>query len=217
MASVDTEIENLVYTQLLDHTLALKFWPREYGIDIKVLLAILVIERQQYNLKTLRRAAKKFVGQLVDLIDCSHPGGKDTWVDLATWVNNSTGFCRIKHTTAVRAMLLQTREALPVTMEDVHNYRYSPAIAIKIACQILKQHQKQWEPVAGVLKPSILATLYNISDFENRAPHSSPQVGGSIRPCIVDGVHLVGLNFGTRVEKVYNSKKLRKFLEDINL
>lgn len=213
----DTEIEGLVYTQLEGHKLALLYWSTNYGVDIKTLISILVVERQQYNLKNLRQTVKKAAGKLVDLIDRNHPGNKtDGWVDLETWVNNSRGFCRIKHNTAIKVMLLQTWEKWPIVRADIENYRHRPNIAIKIACQILKVHQQQWKAAAGDLEPAILATLYNISDFNNKKPHSSPQVGGSILPTIIDGEYLEGLNFGQRVEKVYNSKKLKEFLEKIN-
>ena len=208
-------IESFVYSQLLELKADLKLWSTLYKIDPRTLSAILLVERQQYNLKDARSALKRAVGSICDFID-NHPRQSgDKWVDLPTWVNNSRGFARIKYETAKRVMMLQPTTACPITPHDLVQYRTTPALAIKIAACILRIHLDQWSTLAGPLSLEVLATLYNISDFINKQPHSKPQPGGSILPAIIDGQYIEGLNFGERVLRVYNSEEMARFIKKL--
>ena len=72
-----------------------------------------------------------------------------------------------------------------------------------------------WGPFVPNIRErvDILGTLYNISDFCNKKPHSNPQSGGSILPIIIDGQYIENKCFGDRVKLVYNSQSIEKFMK----
>lgn len=213
MGKIDKSIEGFIYGELLELKPYLKLWSTLYDLDVKTVISILFIERQQYNLKDFRSALKRASCSICDYIDNHARPSGDKWVNIPTWVNNSRGYARIKYETAKRAYFLQRATRSPLTNEELQRYRTDPGTAIKVACIILHIHRNQWTNIAGPLSPGVLATLYNISDFTNKTPHSNPQTGGSILPAIIDGEYIEGLNFGDRVERVYNSNELKNFLK----
>ena len=213
-------LEDLVYCQMRELLGPLSIWPRLHGVDTKLISSIIMIERQQYNLPQALRVFRRCFCTIQALIQKSKSKQQDgeKWQGLKGWINNSRGFSRIKKETAFRALILQPPDSPHyISPAAVEQYSHDPDLSIRLTCLIIATHQRQWFNFAGELPPEILATLYNISDFTNKPPHPNPRSGGSVLPAVIDGYYLENLNFGERVKKVYESRKMSDFVSKIKM
>ncbi len=219
MSRPGRELEELAYLQLGQHAAALERAAREFGVPLQAMASILVVERIQYNLPDAMAALQRTGQTVLDLLALAG-APIDTgleWRGLSAWVNCSRSWCRIQWETAFRAWELSGRESSGITEEQLCAHTHSVAQAMRVAALILRTHAAQWRPMyPRVLdSPGVLGTLYNVSDFRNKAPHPNPRVGGSVLDTVVDGELLPGLPFGARVQLAHDSRRMREFIRTV--
>lgn len=217
MTNEVTTLESLVYYQMETLKDSFKKWPICFDLNPRLVASIVVVERLQYHTPEALAVIKRMSLYLLDIIDKWKNPVKtnEKWTNLSDWINCSRSFCRIKWETAMTAWQMQG-EPFRVSESDLCKHTFDNDLAVKVACLILHVHMEQWKPFIDLKdRPEILATLYNISDFKNKKPHSNPQIGGSVGDVIADGELYQNLNFADRVMKVYNSSSMYKYVESL--
>jgi len=219
----DGTLENFVYRQLNPLRPAIEYWSEVFDLDMVLVASILVVERQQYHLPEAMRAVRRMGHSVLDLMHMvGGCVGEDTtkraWRGLMAWVNCSRGFCRIKFDTATEAWNRhRQRHSRPLLSEmDICNHETNPFLSVAVSCVILDELAHQWFFAVRCIRkqPAIMATLYNISDFNNKQPHPYPQSGGSVMETIIDGVDFEGVPFGDRVAAVMKSENMKKWMAE---
>lgn len=198
------KIEKVVHHQLSDLGGSIREYSAQFGLDASAVAAILYTERVQYHLPTMAAAVHRAGHTLVDLF--SRLSEKivtgENWRGVNAWLNCSRSFCRIKWETAKRAMQLQPKP-WQVSELELCRHTHDDRLAVKVACLILATHVRQWAPFVDISRDTaILATLYNISDFQNKKPHGAPRVGGSVGCTIAGGELVSDVCFGERARIV---------------
>lgn len=201
--SFDKELEKFVFKEILSQYHLIKKWSGFFNVDPLLIVSIIYIERIQYKLNTIRSLAKNIILKFEDLANKFLDNQ-----EVSEFLNISKGFSHIKFNTA-KYLARKYRDIF--TSLELGTYPDHIDICIKFSCAIIREHILMWEPFVYDIrnKIDILATLYNISDFVNKKPHNNPQCGGSVLPCIIDGIYIEGLCFGDRVKKVYTSKMIQ--------
>ncbi len=206
------EVEALVYQDIAAHRQEIEWSCRYFGVDAKVLYAILAIENMQDRLNIIRRTKDRVAGSFKDFRLFED--------ELYRWARLSTGYTHIKPSFALEtwrrlAAIPQFQDAL--TEEDVRpsTYTADARTAIKIAAAGLFVLQRQWLTSPSHIdlgrRPDILATLYNLG-FEKSHPHPDPRPGGSLLPFIVDGRLIEGTPFGEKVNLLIQSRTFQDFI-----
>lgn len=220
MSERDT-LEMFVYAQLGPLRPALRYWTGAFNLDMCMVASILIVERQQYHLPDALRAIRRAGHTFFDLCRMIRFPGHDTtkspWTNLPDWLNCSRGFCRIKLDTAIEAWHRHRGRPDPLITEmDLCHHDVDASLSVAVSCMILDELARQWETEVPNIRHSvsILSTLYNVSNFHNKKPHSAPSVGGSILDVVVDGVPFGGEYFGERVVRVYNSTTMQRWMKE---
>lgn len=215
-------LEGLVYHQLGALRGPLLQWAEAFDLDARMVAAILVVERQQYHLPQALRAICRAGNTLLDLVGvwgkpaAEYVDSTRGWAGLESWLRCSRGFCRIKWETAEAAWARhKARGGVLVDERIICHHTLDAGMSIAVSCMILDELARQWEPTVSKIRylVPIMATLYNVSNFANKPPHSLPRVGGSMLGVVADGVYISESSFGDRVETVYYSRAMSAFME----
>lgn len=207
---LNNQIEDYIYIEIKKQFDNIKKYSNSFNVDLKLIVSLIFVERIQYKLDKVRDIAKKVIFKFEDIIKTFYNND-----DIIAFFNSSKGFCHIKFGTA-RYLVRKYRDSNILTDLELGTYHENIEISIKFSCAIINEHILMWiNKVPDIRsKIDILATLYNVSDFENKIPHNNPQSGGSILPIIIDGLYIENMCFGDRVKAVYYSKKMNEFTTD---
>lgn len=213
-------IEALTYHQLRQLWPIIQNYAGRFRLDPYLVASILVVERQQYHLPTMVRAVRRLIHRGLDLVELIRQPVhvSDRWWGVVSWVNCSRSFCRIRWETAEAAWRRHCRRmdrAAIFTELELCQHTADHRLAVGVSCMILDELARQWEPEVPRIREdvAIMATLYNISDFQNKQPHKSPQIGGSILDMVSDSHYYENTPFGERVKIVFNSNNMRQLAE----
>lgn len=205
--SYDKEIEDFVYEEIRKQYHFIDRYSKEFEVDPRLIVGLIFVERIQYKLDIIRSLAHKIKFRFEDItkIFCNDK-------NVTEFFNTSKGFSHIKFGTA---RYLVNRRVL--TDLELGTYPDNIETCIKFCCAIVREHILMWQVCVPDIRDriDILATLYNISDFENKPPHDNPKSGGSKLPVIIDGQYLEGLCFGDRVKKTCLSEKMDLFFKSL--
>ena len=219
MPGRDSSLEAFVYEQLDTHRESVFHWAEVFNLDPLLVASILIVERQQYHLPDARRAVHRAGHACLDLVQMvgkllPSDTTRRAWEGLILWVNCSRGFCRINFDTAAEAWARHRSRVNPPILSEMDICRHDqyPDLSVAVSCRS-EELARQWEPFVPTVRylPRIMATLYNVSNFENKRPHPFPAVGGSVMDVIVDGRHVEGEVFGNRVFLVVQSDNMKQW------
>lgn len=208
----DRELEDYVYEEIRKQYHFIDRYSKDFGVDPRLIVGLIFVERIQYKLDAVRFLAHRIKFKFEDFtkIFCNNE-------DVSEFFNTSKGFSHIKFGTA-RYLVRKYRDRGGILSDfELGTYPNNIEICIKFSCAIIKEHILMWvEKVPNIRDCiDILATLYNISDFENKIPHGSPLSGGSILPVIIDGQYIKGVCFGDRVKQTCLSEKMDLFFKSL--
>lgn len=217
-ANKELHLEGIIYYQLSKKIDSILMYSAVFNLDYRLVASILFVERIQYDLPSVYSALQKVKCTFIDMVNLIKLPCIDEKKEISDWLNFSRGFSHIKWHTARKAYKLIDNSKI-YSNEDFANFAINDDISIKIQCIILMLHIQMWkqdypniDKVEGV---PILATIFNISNFENKLPHANPRVGGSILDHICDGVYYKNLSFGERVNMTYQSLNMQSFVKII--
>lgn len=195
--------EAKIFEEIRPHLGAVSLACKQHGIAPALALAILFVERQQYQLHNAVCALKAAKERLCRVSSFNRVIGQ--------FMTCSVGFAHIKASAAHRARLIFP-EIDPADIETMHQ---SAPASIRVMCGVLRAHAADWYGAFPEItnRPDILATIYNIG--WHRRPHPAPRVGGSRLPLYIDGRLIEGESFGRRVELVMQSQAIRGVLASL--
>jgi hypothetical protein len=211
-------LEGIIYYQLSKRIDSILFYTKVFKLDLKLVSSLLFVERIQYGLPGVYSALQKVKCSFIDMINMIKIPGDGEKKEISDWLNFSRGFSHIKWHTARKAYKIIGDDKI-YSNEDFVSYACNDDKAIKILCLILKIHIQMWKEdfkdIDSEKGVPILATLYNVSDFENKKPHANPLPGGSVLDHIYDGNYISGFNFAERVNLTYHSENMKSFIKTV--
>ncbi len=209
-------LEDAVFKNINNYGSEILKYSDEFGLDPALIVAVLYIEKMQYELDIFRKTKKILENTLNDYIVFSD--------NLFSWAQLSIGFTHIKPFFAreTKRRLDKKPEYIGyLSEEDVSPsfYSNSPEAAIKITAASFNIFIDQWKNDPGGVdisnNPGVLATLYNIG-YEKSIPNKNPVAGGSYLPVIIDSKLIENLSFGNKVEiLIFESIKMQSFLANL--